>query len=500
MTQQAGKLPNTPGIARRDEVFALRNALRVVLLTSKATNKAAEVAQEAAYAAYLASFTAQEKQYVVSVARSWQREKRRTGFFQDVELNSFEDVARNLGRGLIHDFIAKAQEEAVLRSSGELLDAHKLIPAWTQEHSHAAAREGWDIWDSEGSSNGRWQVQRIDDPVAFGEAATFVPPTLGSDEDALQIVANGTDPHHVAARQFLLAHNLAEYEAMVAFRVDGKLPAKRIAAVFQPQAWVNDCATDIDGQEVVDVTDRVLRLSLDRIHGLQDYRDSTDDLMDGSSAVMKHDGPFTVRAVDSVREFFGVKELSDVTEDMLASARQATLKPQHYQDDEVIGFDKDGCVMQWDADKGLAFNSGESLDEFGLHNLRERELSRVNVCRATWLAAVAEQAAKHVVTVEVAVPGLDPKFASESTYTAGMRVARMEQAVKAWNVADESDKVCAQPDEHAVVCMLADLRHYCDAHGMGFAQMDRHAYADYLEQKANDRHHGHVRQASSPGM
>ncbi|QMI49821.1 hypothetical protein [Burkholderia sp. MBR-1] len=107
---------------------------------------------------------------------------------------------------------------------------------------------------------------------------------------------------------------------------------------------------------------------------------------------------------------------------------------------------------------------------------------------------------EHAVVVPITVPALDPKFASEPTYTACMRVARMEEAVKAWNVADQSDKVCAQPDEHAVVCILADLRHYCDAHEMDFAQMDRHAYADYSEQKANDRHHENVRQVSSPSM
>jgi len=107
-----------------------------------------------------------------------------------------------------------------------------------------------------------------------------------------------------------------------------KMPEKGIVAVFQPQAWINDHATDIDGLEDVDVTEQVLRLSLDRIHALQDYRDSTDDLVGGSSAALQHDGPFTVSAVDSVREFFDVKELSDITEDMLLAARQAMLKMQ----------------------------------------------------------------------------------------------------------------------------------------------------------------------------
>jgi hypothetical protein len=107
---------SAPEVARRDDVFALRNALRDVLLTSKAPNKAAEAAQEKAYAVYLASFTPEEKEYVVSAARLWQREKGETGFFQDVELDSFEAVVRNLGRSLVHDFVTTAQAKAVSRA------------------------------------------------------------------------------------------------------------------------------------------------------------------------------------------------------------------------------------------------------------------------------------------------------------------------------------------------------------------------------------------------
>ena len=100
---------------------------------------------------------------------------------------------------------------------------------------------------------------------------------------------------------------------------------KRIFAVFQPQAWSDDYAVDIDGREDVDVTDRVLNMTLDRIHSLQDYRDSTDDLVDGSMAAIEHDGPFTVCAVDNVCEFFGVVEITSITEEMLQSARQQVL-------------------------------------------------------------------------------------------------------------------------------------------------------------------------------
>lgn len=105
-----------PEVARRDDVFALRSALWQILMTNKATNKAAEAAQEVAYAAYQASFTTEEQAYVLSAGRSWQKEKGGTGFFQNVELDSFEAVVRNLGRGLVHDFIMAAQAKAVSRS------------------------------------------------------------------------------------------------------------------------------------------------------------------------------------------------------------------------------------------------------------------------------------------------------------------------------------------------------------------------------------------------
>ncbi|KKI36161.1 hypothetical protein VI03_25700 [Burkholderia vietnamiensis] len=716
-----------------------------MLLTTKATNKTAEASHEMAYAAYLASFTAEEKLYVVAAARSWQQDKRGTGFFQSVELNSFEDVIHSLGRGLVHDFILKGQREAAERSNEKVIQQHHVQA--TRNPPQRALSDLYQLWDKLGDAPTSDDGQRLDESfLHFGkgaemetvwrwfeaqnpqfvvgevmqgirktdEQAAKLPevaelaveklkagdkvdlrscpflkdhasaefeyavvesveretpecvavsyevhgvvgypvgcklkissetmgsrvlqqerqaPSGGHCEDckwsarsgggkcegclALDEAAEGRNPQvfevtaygfdarddktddrvfwiHAVSEEsvneairgtgallrgvvdsglhvdFRLPNDLRSLrDRLMAIQVEmpetgrdsvkwkdiaddlygavdsletqvhqmmgmfsdddgeiqkaldeagdatsaykaarfvdrppaGKSPKKRIMAVFQPQAWVNDHAMDIDHRTDVDVTDKVLSLPLDTIHRLADDDYDTDDLVDLQA--LGHNGPFYVEVSKQVCEFFGVAELSDVTEDMLASARQATVKAPQYQDEEVIGFDKDGCVMQWDGERGLSYNSGESLDEFGLHNLREHELTRVNVTRDTWLAAVAAQAAKHVATVEVAVPALDPKFASEPTYTAGMRVARMEQAVKAWNVADESDAVCAQPDEHAVVCMLADLRHYCDAHGMDFAQMDRHAYADYLEQKANDRHHETVTHAPLPGM
>jgi hypothetical protein len=99
----------------------------------------------------------------------------------------------------------------------------------------------------------------------------------------------------------------------------GTLPQVRIEAYFQPQAWINDYATDIDGGQPVDVTDAVLRLNLDRIHALVDYQDSTDALVD--AAKIGHDGPFTVRVTASVEEFFGVQHLRDITQVNVIEAR-----------------------------------------------------------------------------------------------------------------------------------------------------------------------------------
>lgn len=91
---------------------------------------------------------------------------------------------------------------------------------WIQAHDDAAAQEGWNIFDCDGSANDRWQLCRIDDVDAFQEAAGFKPPQLASDDDAFLIVANGTQPHHQAARDFLKAHNMKEFTAVMAF--DGK--------------------------------------------------------------------------------------------------------------------------------------------------------------------------------------------------------------------------------------------------------------------------------------
>ena len=52
-------------------------------------------------------------------------------------------------------------------------------------------------------------------------------------------------------------------------------------------------------------------------------------------------------------------------------------------DGEVLGRDADGGLIQWDATAGAPYNSGQSVEEFGLGNLSEPELKRLNPQFAT---------------------------------------------------------------------------------------------------------------------
>lgn len=51
-----------------------------------------------------------------------------------------------------------------------------------------------------------------------------------------------------------------------------------------------------------------------------------------------------------------------------------------------------------------------------------------------------------------------------------------------WDVRETTDS----PSE-AVTGLLADLRHYCDAHALDFAQLDRVAYRHYTAEKGEQR-------------
>lgn len=97
-------------------------------------------------------------------------------------------------------------------------------------------------------------------------------------------------------------------------------PATRIIALFIPEAWINDNAVEIDGRKEVDVTEEVLALSAFDIQNLADRDYTTEVLVDLEA--LGHDGPFSIEVEQSIRDFFGVENLSsDVTDAMVAKAR-----------------------------------------------------------------------------------------------------------------------------------------------------------------------------------
>lgn len=83
---------------------------------------------------------------------------------------------------------------------------------------------------------------------------------------------------------------------------------KRVIAHFQPQAWINDNAVDIDGAFEFDVTKMVEQMGREAALEVEDADYSSDDFYhvycDQHPGVV-HDGPFRVTVEESIRAYFG---------------------------------------------------------------------------------------------------------------------------------------------------------------------------------------------------
>lgn len=75
---------------------------------------------------------------------------------------------------------------------------------WTKEDSEMARKEGWDLYFSEGSMDGDWQVQKNDDQKILPDDAT-----------AWKIVKSQKHPHHIKALELLKDHNPDEYNRII---------------------------------------------------------------------------------------------------------------------------------------------------------------------------------------------------------------------------------------------------------------------------------------------
>jgi hypothetical protein len=84
--------------------------------------------------------------------------------------------------------------------------AHDNLDGWTLADSLAAIAEGWDVFDCDGSANGRFQICKRDDMEIFED-----------DTDAwVHIGTRATEGSrlHMRALTFVMQHNPVEYTAI----------------------------------------------------------------------------------------------------------------------------------------------------------------------------------------------------------------------------------------------------------------------------------------------
>lgn len=54
--------------------------------------------------------------------------------------------------------------------------------------------------------------------------------------------------------------------------------------------------------------------------------------------------------------------------------------PEGCQDGEILGLDRDGSIIQWNADDLETYNCGDTPEEFGVDNIRPHEAERLGRC------------------------------------------------------------------------------------------------------------------------
>lgn len=94
----------------------------------------------------------------------------------------------------------------------------------------------------------------------------------------------------------------------------------RINAAFHPQELIDGEPVETGRVCYVDVTSKVLAMSLDELASLRDAQDSVDSLVD--PVALGHNGPYFVIVTDAVCRYFGVEILSQIEDYMLEDARE----------------------------------------------------------------------------------------------------------------------------------------------------------------------------------
>lgn len=94
-----------------------------------------------------------------------------------------------------------------------------------------------------------------------------------------------------------------------------------LTATFQPQAWINENAIDIDGRKEFDATAAILRLNAQQIRELKDNSTTVDQIAEELPEFKLHTGaglPFKVSIVDALDQWLkdqGVPDRSVITDE-----------------------------------------------------------------------------------------------------------------------------------------------------------------------------------------
>jgi hypothetical protein len=99
----------------------------------------------------------------------------------------------------------------------------------------------------------------------------------------------------------------------------GSISNRRIIGLYKKQEWDGNDYAILVGEVEFDATDVVLNLPLDDIREMADNSEDSDNV--GNQCVEWH-GPHVVHIEDAIMEYFGVEDLSEITEELLVFARE----------------------------------------------------------------------------------------------------------------------------------------------------------------------------------
>ena len=101
-----------------------------------------------------------------------------------------------------------------------MLDPKKVDPFkevkdydWSESNLNSAWKEGWALWECYGSDNGFLQIGKYDNEDDVDDVICEV--HLQKDQDAWDIVWNGSKPHHIKALEIIKKYNLLEYKCIL---------------------------------------------------------------------------------------------------------------------------------------------------------------------------------------------------------------------------------------------------------------------------------------------